>query len=159
MAEFKGIGAFVEHLHKADKEGKMNNLGKTPYDLVNAMRKMVPKTQEKVEMTMLKIRSNFARGRVVSFGDIHISFNDDGLGKVPATDREAVEAEMVRRPGRFFWEVEPEPVKAVAEVKPTEVVPEEIEVQVESLEEEMTAVLEQVEEQVSEVKKPRKSKK
>lgn len=160
MNEFKGISAFVEHLHKVKKENKMNNLGKTPYDLINKMRKMEPKTQEKVEMKMLKIRSNFARGRIVSFGNLNISFNEDGLGKVLATDREAVEAEMVRRPGRFFWEPEAEPVQAVVEEPVVEEVPEDIEVSVDSLEEEMTSVLEQVEEHKdSEVKKTRKSKK
>ena len=157
MNEFKGIGAFVEHLHKVDKETKMKNIGKSPYEFVTAMRKMIPKTQEKVEMKMLKLRSNFARGRVVSFDNLHISFNDDGLAKVPAHDRATVEAEMVRRPGRYFWEVEPEP--EVVEAPKAEEVQEDIEVSVDSLQEEITAVLEQVEEQKSEVKKTRKSKK
>ena len=157
MTEIKGIGAFVEHLHNVHKETKMNNLDKNPYELVTAMRKMVPKTQEKVEMKMLKLRSNFARGRVVSFDNLHISFNDDGLAKVPAHYKELVEAEMIRRPGRYFWEVEPEP--EVVETPQVEEAQEEIDISVESLEEEMTSVLEQVEEQKSEVKKPRKSKK
>lgn len=156
----KGLSAFVEHLNTERKEAKMQSLDTTPYDNVLKMRTLVPKkTHGECKMKMLKIRSNFARGRVVSFDNLNIHFNLDGVAEVPEFDKEVIEGEMTRRPGRYSWVDEsPVVVEEPEVVAPEE--PEEDEDSIDDLEKEMTAVLDEVEDQpVSEVKKSPKSKK
>lgn len=62
-------------------------------------------------MSTLTIKSNYARDRVVTFGDLVLRFNGQGIAKVPSHQRSVIQAEMRVRPGRYTI-VEAAPVTA-----------------------------------------------
>jgi hypothetical protein len=73
-------------------------------------------------MSKIKVRSNFARDKVVMIsGGVTLAFDRNGVALVPAQFRANVEAEMRSRPGRFWFEAEALPPV----VQPTVAVPVE----------------------------------
>lgn len=50
---------------------------------------------------MITVRSNFARNRIVDFGDYRVAFDEYGVAKVPSHVRAAVESTQRAYPGRF----------------------------------------------------------
>lgn len=59
--------------------------------------------QEMKQVNMLKVKSNFAKNRTVSIGDFHIAFDSNGEVLVPSHYKEALDREMIVRPGRYWW--------------------------------------------------------
>lgn len=64
---------------------------------------------------MLKLKSNFARNVAVLIDSVHIQFDKDGVGSVPAQYRPIIEREMAFKPGRYLFleDVKPQEVVAV----------------------------------------------
>lgn len=105
---------------------------------------------------MLKLRSNYARNRVVSFDSIHLPFDIDGICQVDAQLKAEIDCIMALRPGRFFWVLDEAPViEEVILPPPTtseETLVQELEAAVADLVEEET-----VEEELTPKKKTPKS--
>lgn len=105
---------------------------------------------------MLKLRSNYARNRVVSFDSIHLSFDIDGICQVDAQLKAEIDRMMALRPGRFFWVLDETPVAEEVILPPPttseETLVQELEAAVADLVEE-----EKVEEELTPKKKPPKS--
>jgi len=96
--------------------------------------------QEMKQVTMLKVKSNFAKNRTVSIGDFHIAFDSNGETLVPSHYKEALDREMIVRPGRYCWVEERLPeVTVVEENLDSQISPEE---ETFSLEQEIEEVLE-----------------
>lgn len=55
---------------------------------------------------MITVRSNFARNRIVDFGDYRAAFDEYGVAKVPAHVRAEVESAQRAYPGRFQIDTE-----------------------------------------------------
>lgn len=74
---------------------------------INKMRLLeVPEVKGQT-MSMMKIRSNYARDKVIMIsGGIALRFDEKGLALVPPQYRENVLNEIHARPGRFWFEQE-----------------------------------------------------
>ena len=102
---------------------------------------------------MLTVRSNYARGRavVINNGELILTFDNEGIAKLPSHLRHVLDVEMTHRPGRY--QVLEETVDApVIEATPEPVVEEKVE------EVEIKPVLEDTTEVAEDTRKIRKSK-
>lgn len=139
----KGTSALVTHMAEGAKKRSGKSLLQFQSDQQKAWRERDAKTVlEKAssnvsEEPMLKLQSNFARNRVVDFGSIFVTFNEDGIAEVPAHARAQIDAVRRRRPGRFNWVVEQVAEPEVTPIAPAEVFEEP------SLEEELAQALEE----------------
>lgn len=64
---------------------------------------------------MITVRSNFARNRIVDFGDYRAAFDEYGVAKVPLHVRAAVESTQRAYPGRFQIDAEADSAQGTPE--------------------------------------------